>query len=1100
MADDCEDAPRSSPIPDSPSADTAPKPCHVVDFEPDDDEWEDEDTQLEGLGTTTHGSPNRTRPVIPIRKHRRIVRGANSHATMEARAKSSGSRKSFAADLAAWEVERKECVQELAEKHSMKVKEVRRWMLSTSVFKPTRKVSLYNAKIARIMAGLNEGRALGERYKLADVKRMVRHDPTMLDAFTEEEEAEMVEDLVEKQKTQFRGTRANNLAAGADTKRTVERMMLEITGLAERVGMIRFAMFTCGHIHDKTIPVTIQSWGALDFFREILKKDPDDVAALFELWAVSRERGDTGADTLIGMQQDCMNMITSGLRTVLGKTKVKMNFENYIKSIVEGKNVGLVRWPEDVEFKCMSKQSKIGPLRTHCDALKCGMVRWKVLSAGEKRRLVEQFKEMVEKGEAQAKVGKARGEGACQALSGVSRSRKRKTPQESEEEDDHHHAPPKPKASRTLRPRRKTSSAKQVEPREGEGDEDDDDDNANPSEDEEDSNNNTGAPCKAISEMTVQEKRARLMHLVAKSRKVSGEGERGARRLSKRTRDEEPVQPRKKVKRKANEGEGHASGKGSKRKRDAEEDEGGQKRKKKKTSKEVPTPTQAAPVKPRSKPPAAKFATSTTTGDLPVTTTDDVPARITTSGAPSTTSISNAPATTTTSAPVMTNTGDTPSITTTTTGNAPMTITTSSAPSTTSTGVSACGFLLLPNEEIGLSLIETRCHPHRVGAAARGHTQGVSGPHSAPVSTSTGDAPATKDAAGTLLGEVTNGTALKPAKCNTVKGRAGGPPGQKADYLKAGIREGITAKLVAITGQENAQMVYVWYEEDIIQKSGVILVGWTFPELVNPTELSTSLPALQELHEAIQSDKGKFVKLTAELLKTRKDEWQLDVAAGRIEKKGRAERSDKGKKCARKADDNDAGDDDTEEGHTGGDGNNDRPAPAPPVKRRRITAKKTPAPTPTDPIVEEPRTDAEDVTEVRPPARTKSACRADVATKSKAAPRMAAPKAHGPRQDDTTCAAIEKMKAQRLTAKNTIGSASEVHQPEDDDDDDAVPRPRKSFKSCTIITSEDEHDDDPDADEDDKSGVGGSGVGGADVSGAAGGVGEGGAISTGVAA
>ncbi|KAJ6522811.1 hypothetical protein DFH09DRAFT_1096978 [Mycena vulgaris] len=156
MAGDCEDAPRFSPIPDSPPADTAPKACCVVDFKPDDDEWEDKDTQLQGLGTTTHRSRNRTRPVIPIRKHRCIVRGTNSHATVEARAKSSGSRKSLAADLATWEVEREERVQELTDRHSMKVKEVRRQMLSTSAFKPMRKVSLYNAKIVCIMAGLNE--------------------------------------------------------------------------------------------------------------------------------------------------------------------------------------------------------------------------------------------------------------------------------------------------------------------------------------------------------------------------------------------------------------------------------------------------------------------------------------------------------------------------------------------------------------------------------------------------------------------------------------------------------------------------------------------------------------------------------------------------------------------------------------------------------------------------------------------------------------------------------------------------------------------------------------------------------------------------------
>jgi hypothetical protein len=65
----------------------------------------------------------------------------------------------------------------------------------------------------------------------------------------------------------------------------------KITALAERAGMIGFAMFSQGHIHDKTIPVTMQSWGTLEFIREVLKRDPTDVAALFELWVVSRERG-----------------------------------------------------------------------------------------------------------------------------------------------------------------------------------------------------------------------------------------------------------------------------------------------------------------------------------------------------------------------------------------------------------------------------------------------------------------------------------------------------------------------------------------------------------------------------------------------------------------------------------------------------------------------------------------------------------------------------------------------------------------------------------------------------------------------------------------
>lgn len=71
---------------------------------------------------------------------------------------------------------------------------------------------------------------MGERYKIPDIKRMVREDPSMLRNFTEEEEEEMVDKLLEKRKTKFRGTRANNVAAGADAKRTVERLMVEVCG------------------------------------------------------------------------------------------------------------------------------------------------------------------------------------------------------------------------------------------------------------------------------------------------------------------------------------------------------------------------------------------------------------------------------------------------------------------------------------------------------------------------------------------------------------------------------------------------------------------------------------------------------------------------------------------------------------------------------------------------------------------------------------------------------------------------------------------------------------------------------------------------------
>jgi hypothetical protein len=61
--------------------------------------------------------------------------------------------------------------------------------------------------------------------------------------------------------------------------------------LAQRTGMVGFAMFSRGHIHDKTLPTECQSLGALDFFEEIGGENFRDVAEKFELWCIAREKG-----------------------------------------------------------------------------------------------------------------------------------------------------------------------------------------------------------------------------------------------------------------------------------------------------------------------------------------------------------------------------------------------------------------------------------------------------------------------------------------------------------------------------------------------------------------------------------------------------------------------------------------------------------------------------------------------------------------------------------------------------------------------------------------------------------------------------------------
>ena len=67
----------------------------------------------------------------------------------------------------------------------------------------------------------------------------------------------------------------------------------------------------------------------------------------------------------------------------------------------------------------------------------------------------------------------------------------------------------------------------------------------------------------------------------------------------------------------------------------------------------------------------------------------------------------------------------------------------------------------------------------------------------------------------------------------------------------------LTDLTVEVTGDHNAQMQYSNYKEGIVHRYGVKLVGWTFPVLVSPSELSTSLPALQTLYDALKHDTCK---------------------------------------------------------------------------------------------------------------------------------------------------------------------------------------------------------------------------------------------------
>jgi hypothetical protein len=105
---------------------------------------------------------------------------------------------------------------------------------------------------------------------------------------------------------------------------------------------------------------------------------------------------------------------------------------------------------------------------------------------------------------------------------------------------------------------------------------------------------------------------------------------------------------------------------------------------------------------------------------------------------------------------------------------------------------------------------------------------------------------------------------------------------------------------VEITGNPKAVMRYVNYEEEIVIRYGIKLEGWTYENFKNPSELSSSLPPLRALYDAIDKGMCRFVKLTATEKKKFEQDFNAKVQTGEVTLRKRKIRKDAGKKKAKR--------------------------------------------------------------------------------------------------------------------------------------------------------------------------------------------------------
>ncbi|KAG2352377.1 hypothetical protein BDR07DRAFT_1498432 [Suillus spraguei] len=98
----------------------------------------------------------------------------------------------------------------------------------------------------------------------------------------------------------------------------------------------------------------------------------------------------------------------------------------------------------------------------------------------------------------------------------------------------------------------------------------------------------------------------------------------------------------------------------------------------------------------------------------------------------------------------------------------------------------------------------------------------------------------------------------------------------RVSKAKASIRLNLRVSLCELTGDAKASVEFTHYEDRVVQRYLVKLVGWNHPQWVNPSDLKGGIDALKKVAEALSKGTCHFVKITQDEV----EERQHRIAAG----------------------------------------------------------------------------------------------------------------------------------------------------------------------------------------------------------------------------
>ncbi|PBK92272.1 hypothetical protein ARMGADRAFT_1081050 [Armillaria gallica] len=213
----------SSTIPDTgiTSIDAARK---IVMTGPDDADNEND------TGGTTWASRNPGYSRIPLREKSMNHGTATKASILQLKKRNKEKRKEYNNEIVTIKSYIQKEVQHLADKYDQSQDAVQFDVHSSTLFKPQRKFSLEDAKVAEMALLHNTDRPVGQKFRLKELKALAQ-DHIDYQSMTKDEEKAPVQRLEDQRQIKLRSVCINNIAAGADFRKTGTHIGQEINNL-----------------------------------------------------------------------------------------------------------------------------------------------------------------------------------------------------------------------------------------------------------------------------------------------------------------------------------------------------------------------------------------------------------------------------------------------------------------------------------------------------------------------------------------------------------------------------------------------------------------------------------------------------------------------------------------------------------------------------------------------------------------------------------------------------------------------------------------------------------------------------------------------------